>query len=135
MKKPTIQVIYNHSCSICRFEINHYKKQNTDTIQYLDLHQDLPEKLGSIEKAKLIRKLHVCEGDKIYVGVDAFKLIWSKIGRYKFLAKLLDYKVVYFLATYSTKPIPVDPAKKSAAPKVPQHIQTPTLIPVKSSGK
>lgn len=100
MKKSTIQVIYNHSCSICRFEINHYKKQNTDTIQYLDLHQDLPEKLGSIDKAKFIRKLHVCEGDKIYVGVDAFKLIWSKIGRYKFLAKLLDYKVVYFLATY-----------------------------------
>ncbi|MEC8426395.1 MAG: DCC1-like thiol-disulfide oxidoreductase family protein, partial [Pseudomonadota bacterium] len=87
MKKPTIQVIYNHSCSICRFEINHYKKQNTDTIQYLDLHQDLPEKLVSIDKAKFIRKLHVCEGDKIYVGVDAFKLIWSKIDRYKLLAK------------------------------------------------
>lgn len=100
MKKPTIQVIYNHSCSICRFEINHYKKQNIDTIQYLDLHQDLPEKLRSIDKAKLVRKLHVYEGDKVYIGVDAFKLIWSKIDRYKLLAKLLDYKVVYFLATY-----------------------------------
>ena len=100
MKKPTIKVIYNHSCSICRFEINHYKKQNIDTIQYLDLHQDLPEKLRSIDKAKLVRKLHVYEGDKIYIGVDAFKLIWSKIDRYKLLAKLLDYKVVYFLATY-----------------------------------
>ena len=100
MKKPTIKVIYNHSCSICRFEINHYKKQNIDTIQYLDLHQDLPEKLRSIDKAKLVRKLHVYEGDKVYVGVDAFKLIWSKIDRYKLLAKLLDYKVVYFLATY-----------------------------------
>ncbi len=100
MKKSSIQVIYNNSCSICRFEINHYKKQNTETIQYLDLHQDLPEKLSSIDKSKLIRKLHVCEGDKIYIGVDAFKSIWSKIGRYKFLAKLLDYKVVYFFATY-----------------------------------
>ena len=100
MKKPTTQVIYNHSCSICRFEINHYKKQNIDTIQYLDLHQDLPEKLRSIDKAKLVRKLHVYEGDKVYIGVDAFKLIWSKIDRYKLLAKLLDYKVVYFLATY-----------------------------------
>ena len=100
MKKPTIKVIYNHSCSICRFEINHYKKQNIDTIQYLDLHQDLPEKLRSIDKAKLVRKLHVYEGDKIYIGVDAFKLIWSKIDRYKLLAKLLDYKVVYFLAKY-----------------------------------
>ena len=100
MKKPGIQVIYNHSCSICRLEINHYKKQNIDTIQYLDLHQDLPEKLRSIDKAKLVRKLHVYEGDKVYIGVDAFKLIWSKIDRYKLLAKLLDYKVVYFLATY-----------------------------------
>ena len=100
MKKPTIKVIYNHSCSICRFEINHYKKQTTDTIQYLDLHQDLPEKLRSIDKANLVRKLHVYEGDKVYIGVDAFKLIWSKIDRYKLLAKLLDYKVVYFLATY-----------------------------------
>ena len=100
MKKPTIQVIYNNSCSICRLEINHYKKQNKDTIQYLDLHQDLPEKLGSIDKSKLIRKLHVYDGDMVYIGVDAFKLIWSKIDRYKFLAKLLDYKVVYFFATY-----------------------------------
>lgn len=100
MKKPTIQVIYNNSCSICRLEINHYKKQNKDTIQYLDLHQDLPEKLGSIDKSKLIRKLHVYDGDMVYIGVDAFKLIWSKIDRYKFLAKLLDYKVIYFFATY-----------------------------------
>ena len=100
MKKPTIQVIYNNSCSICRLEINHYKKQNKNTIQYLDLHQDLPEKLGSIDKSKLIRKLHVYDGDMVYIGVDAFKLIWSKIDRYKFLAKLLDYKVIYFFATY-----------------------------------
>ena len=64
------------------------------------MHQDLPEKLGSIDKSKLIRKLHVYDGDMVYIGVDAFKLIWSKIDRYKFLAKLLDYKVIYFFATY-----------------------------------
>ena len=62
MKKPTIQVIYNHSCSICRFEINHYKKQNTDTIQYLDLHQDLPEKLRSIDKANLLENFMYVRG-------------------------------------------------------------------------
>ena len=64
------------------------------------MHQNLPEKLRSIDKAKLIRKLHVCEGDKVYIGVDAFKLIWSKIDRYKLLARLLDFKVAYFLATH-----------------------------------
>ena len=41
----------------------------------------------------------------------------------------------YFLATFSTNPIPVVPAKNSAATKVPQHIPTATLIPVKISGK
>ena len=40
----------------------------------------------------------------------------------------------YFLATFSTNPIPVVPAKNSAATYVPQHIPTATLIPVKISG-
>ena len=42
---------------------------------------------------------------------------------------------IYFLATFSTKPIPVVPAKNSAATNVPQHIPTATLTPVKISGK
>ena len=41
----------------------------------------------------------------------------------------------YFLATFSTNPMPVVPAKNSAATKVPQHIPTATLIPVSISGK
>lgn len=100
MKKNPIQVIYNNSCSICRLEINHYKKQNSDSIQYIDLHGELPEALNNKAKSEMIRKLHVYEDSKCYVGVDAFKIIWSKIDRYKFLAILLDYKVIYFFATY-----------------------------------
>ena len=41
----------------------------------------------------------------------------------------------YFLATISTNPIPVVPAKNSAATKVHQHIPTATLMPVSISGK
>ena len=40
----------------------------------------------------------------------------------------------YFLATFSTKPIPVVPAKNSAATNVPQHIPIATLTPVNISG-
>ena len=40
----------------------------------------------------------------------------------------------YFFATFSTNPIPVVPAKNSAATNVPQHIPTATLIPVSISG-
>ena len=42
---------------------------------------------------------------------------------------------MYFLAMFSTNPIPVVPAKNSAATKVPQHIPTATLTPVNISGK
>ena len=41
----------------------------------------------------------------------------------------------YFLATFSTNPTPVVPAKNYAATKVPQHIPVATLIPVRISGK
>ena len=41
---------------------------------------------------------------------------------------------MYFLATFSTKPIPVVPAKNSAATKVPQHTPIATRIPVNISG-
>ena len=41
----------------------------------------------------------------------------------------------YFLATFSTNPIPVVTAKNYAATRVPQHIPTATLIPVSISGK
>ena len=41
---------------------------------------------------------------------------------------------MYFLATFSTKPIPVVPAKNSAATSVPQQTPTATLMPVNISG-
>ena len=47
----------------------------------------------------------------------------------------ITYYWKYFFATFSTNPIPVVPAKNSAATSVPQHIPTATLIPVRISGK
>ena len=40
----------------------------------------------------------------------------------------------YFLATFSTNPIPVVPVQILQLLKVPQHIPTATLIPVRISG-
>ena len=51
----------------------------------------------------------------------------------KMVIQITSY-CIYFLATFSTKPIPVVPAKNSAATNVPQHIPTATLSPVSISG-
>ena len=51
----------------------------------------------------------------------------------KIVIQITSY-CMYFLATFSTKPIPEVPAKNSAATKVPQHLPTATLTPVRISG-
>ena len=98
-----ITVFYDGKCGLCSKEINYYKTiANPKKFTWLDVANN-PNHLKSIDVnlSDALMQLHVLDNENnIHVGVDAFKLIWSKIGRYKFLAKLLDYKVVYFLATY-----------------------------------
>jgi len=101
MSKNKISVIYNDSCSICRMEINHYKKQRPKNLDFIDLSdKNLPEAINLKSKADILRRLHVFDGSKIHIGVDAFKIIWGNIDKYRFLKKLFEYKIIYFIAHY-----------------------------------
>ena len=46
---------------------------------------------------ELLRRLHVEKDGKIYVGVDAFLLVWKEIPKYKILYKFFKLPVVYHL--------------------------------------
>ena len=46
---------------------------------------------------ELLRRLHVEQDGKIYVGIDAFLLIWKSIPKYKFLYKFFKLPVIYQL--------------------------------------
>ena len=91
-------VYYNEKCSICRIEINHYKK-NCDSINWVDIninknsYNDI-----KINKNQLLRRIHVKNNDQILVGIDAFIFIWSKIPKYKFLSKILKFTIFYYIA-------------------------------------
>jgi predicted DCC family thiol-disulfide oxidoreductase YuxK len=101
MSKNKISVIYNESCSICRMEINHYKKQTSKNLEFIDLNdKNLPENIKLKNKADILRRLHVFDGNQFHIGVDAFALIWGNLDKYKFLKKLLEYKIAYFIAFY-----------------------------------
>ena len=57
-------------------------------------------KLTSKSQAELLRRLHVIDDGKVIGGAKAFIIIWSKIPKYNFLAKIFSIKLLYFLFHY-----------------------------------
>ena len=92
------KVYYNDECSICRIEINHYKKI-CNSIEWMGIHKN-KDILFKIEKSpkQLIRRLHVKINNKLLIGVDAFIFIWSEIPKYKFLSKIVKLPIIYHFA-------------------------------------
>ena len=89
------KVYFNNSCSICRFEINHYKKLENN-LEWIDISTEKKSKEDTAKNAKeLLRRLHTVKNNKVYSGVDAFIEMWSEIPRYSFLAKIIRKPVIY----------------------------------------
>ena len=91
------KVYYNNSCSVCRFEINHYKKIS-ENIQWIDISSEKKAHNDTkLNSRSLLRRLHVIKNDKLYKGIDAFILVWLDIPRYKLLGKLIKLPLIYHL--------------------------------------
>ena len=96
-----IKVYFNNSCSICRFEINHYKKISDSNLEWIDItNNEEALKITSKSKEELLRRLHVIDNGKVIGGAQAFIIIWSKIPKYKFLSKIFSIKPLYILFHY-----------------------------------
>jgi predicted DCC family thiol-disulfide oxidoreductase YuxK len=93
-----MKVYYNESCSICRAEINLYKKQNIKQIDWVDITNNVAaEKDTSKNNKSLLRRLHVEEDGQIFDGAKAFLLVWKKIPKYKFLYTFFKTPVIFTL--------------------------------------
>ena len=96
-----IKVFFNDSCSICRLEINHYKKIADSNLEWIDItNNDDALKITSKTREELLRRLHVIENGKVIGGAKAFIIIWSKIPKYNFLAKIFSIKPFFLLFHY-----------------------------------
>ena len=96
-----IKVFFNNSCNVCRLEINHYKKIADSSLEWVDItNNDEALKLTSKSQAELLRRLHVIEDGKVIGGAKAFVIIWSKIPKYNFLAKIFSIKPLFVLFHY-----------------------------------
>jgi len=96
-----MKVYYNESCSICRAEINLYKKQNIKEIEWIDItNNSIAEKETTKDSKTLLRRLHVEENGKIFGGAEAFLLVWKKIPKYKFLYTFLKLPIIFNLFNF-----------------------------------
>ena len=96
-----IKVFFNNSWNICKMEIDHYKKHSDNNLEWVDItNNDEALKLTSKSQEELLRRLHVIEDGKVIGGAKAFVIIWSKIPKYNFLAKIFSIKPLFFLFHY-----------------------------------
>ena len=98
-----MKVYFNNSCKICRSEINLYKKEKIEEIDWVDITNNTDAAKETSKKDKeLLRRLHVKVGNRIIEGAEAFLFVWKKIPKYRFLYKFFKLPVIFqiFKFTY-----------------------------------
>ena len=96
-----MKVYFNNSCKICKAEIDLYKKEKIQEIDWIDItNNDLAEKETTRNSKELLRRLHVKDGEKVVQGAQAFLLLWKKMPKYKFLYKFFKLPIIYNLFSF-----------------------------------
>ncbi|MBS83222.1 MAG: DUF393 domain-containing protein [Gammaproteobacteria bacterium] len=91
-----IKVLYNNKCPVCSREINYYKKLSSSNIKWLDIN-NLSDISKIIDKSHndLVKRLHVIYDGKIYVGIDAFIILWANLPKFRIFSKIISLPIIY----------------------------------------
>jgi predicted DCC family thiol-disulfide oxidoreductase YuxK len=96
-----MKVYFNNSCKICRSEINMYKKENIEDIDWIDITDNRDaEKETSKNDKELLRRLHIKENDQVIEGAEAFLYVWKRIPKYKFLYSFFKLPIIFTIFKY-----------------------------------
>ncbi|ETX15858.1 thiol-disulfide oxidoreductase [Roseivivax halodurans JCM 10272] len=85
-----ITVIYNDTCPICAREVASYKRMTASDpgIGFRGLSEGELESFGITRRAAA-RRFHVVRDGVLYDGVPAFAIVWDRIPRLRWLARLV----------------------------------------------
>ena len=86
--KSNGKVLFNEDCSICNFEIKHYKKRSK--LEYENCSQ---------KGDKYLKALYVefPDGSEIK-GVEAFIYVWANTKGYQWLANFVSLPIIFSIA-------------------------------------
>ena len=100
---PDLTICYNGFCPVCRTEIAQYRRlaeRRGAPLAWVDVVAE-PERLArhGLDFDALLRRLHAVDReDRLYRGVDAFRLLWRHLPYYRRLARFMDYRIGRALA-------------------------------------
>ena len=84
-------VLYNATCPVCNFEIQHYARYaayNDLPIQFHDLNSDARDQWG-LDADTAARRLYVLHEGRLTSGISAFLILWAQMPKYHWLAKVV----------------------------------------------
>ena len=97
-----MKVYYNNSCKICKAEIDLYRKEKIDQINWVDITNNQTAKIETNKDYKqLLRRLHVEKNGKIFSGAKAFLLVWKNIPKYKILYSIFSLPIIFQIFSIS----------------------------------
>ena len=96
-----IRVLYNHTCPVCRIEIDAYRRRA--------LAAGLPIRFDPLDRAKdwglspdqAARELHVWHEGRILSCLPAFRALWAAMPGWGWLARVTGWPVVRPLAEWT----------------------------------
>lgn len=92
-----VTIYYDGKCGLCSREITYYKKIAPEGLfNWADIaHDPAPLQTLNITQADALRRLHgVDEGGRLYIGVDAFVLIWRQLAYWRWLGMVVGLPLV-----------------------------------------
>ena len=96
-----MKVYFNNSCKICKAEIDLYKKEKIQEIDWVDITDNsLASEETSKNSKELLRRLHVKDGEKVLEGADAFLALWKKMPKYRFLYNILKQPIIFTIFSF-----------------------------------
>jgi predicted DCC family thiol-disulfide oxidoreductase YuxK len=96
-----MKVYFNNSCKICKAEVDLYKKEKVQEIDWIDITDNTSaSKETSRNSKELIRRLHVKDGENVLEGAEAFLAVWKKIPKYQFLYNFFKLPIIFKLFHY-----------------------------------
>lgn len=90
-----IRVLYNETCPICRFEIGAYRREAEAAGAAIGFEGLEAATDWGLTPDAAARRLHVAEGSgRIVSGLAAFRLIWARLPRWRWAARVAGWPVV-----------------------------------------
>ena len=88
---PKTSVLFNATCPVCNFEIQHYARYavaNDLPIRFDDLNSGARGQWG-LDADTAARRLYVLHEGSLTSGIPAFLVLWGQMPKYRWLARVV----------------------------------------------